>query len=57
MAAYRARGDLAIPLDTQMPGGVVDRLKVVISIDAMMHAVQRARYVTGALPRRPQGHR
>jgi NADPH-dependent glutamate synthase beta subunit-like oxidoreductase/NAD(P)H-flavin reductase len=47
MAAY-ARGDLAdpeIPLntETEIPLNTVDRL-VVIGSDAMMHAVQRARY-------------
>jgi NAD(P)H-flavin reductase len=63
MAAY-ARGDLAepeIPLDTPMnaepeiPLSSVDRL-VVIGSDAMMHAVQRARYAVLA-PYLKHGHK
>jgi NADPH-dependent glutamate synthase beta subunit-like oxidoreductase/NAD(P)H-flavin reductase len=63
MAAY-ARGDLAepeIPLDTrtnaepEIPLSAVDRL-VVIGSDAMMHAVQRARYAVLA-PYLKHGHK
>jgi len=59
MAAY-ARGDLAepnIPLndETEIPLNTVDRL-VVIGSDAMMHAVQRARYAVLA-PYLKHGHK